>query len=970
MKQTLNNGKILFSDLEKYRFANHNVSGFMTARLLGDSGKVEGVLAVAISVKQINNLLRDGSSSFNSEVSYLIGTDLLLRSDIYKQTDSDVLLQKIQTPQTKLWREEHVKDAIYSDDQIEQAFVYPGISGEQVLGIHQSITIGNVLWGLIVEVNESEAMLPIAKLAKLTGWLVVFLILAVFALAIFTASRLTRPLRKIVSITEQAAVGELDFQIELKANNELDQLIESLNLLFATRRIHESALEESNIKTKRALERLEEQKFALDQHAVVDVCDTSGKITFVNEKFCSLFGFSEEEMLGKTHAILNSGYHGDEFFEELFDTIQKGEVWRGEIKNRNKDGAHFWVDTTIVPFMSVDGTPESYISIRTDITDRKKAELESAKTLSLVEATLDSTDNGILATDMEGGLINFNQRFSELWCMNNRSTDAISLRYILKKMLSQLAQPQALICRIKETKGNLFVNCHDVLRCKDGRVFEMVTSPMLMQGIPQGRVWSFHDITHQKKTEGLLIKAKNEADEANKVKSEFLATMSHEIRTPMNGVLGMLQLLDKNELSANQKHYLNLATSSAKSLLAVINDILDFSKIEAGKLSIESIVFNPTRLISEVVQSNSLLAQKKNIELITDLSGIKVKEVSGDPNRIRQIFINLLSNAIKFTAKGSVYIEAAIKCDEVNDQAIFSGTVRDSGIGISKDKLPVLFQAFSQADSSTTRRFGGSGLGLTICKQLCRLMGGDIQAESKEDEGSEFTFSIKVAIDTKIPNSPDVSAVTSLDLISPNKALTDNLLNQFEAWSIPKIRIFATLDEWLLASQSTTETISHVIFDPEFESVLEPDSSQAKEAVEVFYDTFSRLPKAILGMISNLGKEEHLKNFDINNRGVLLQRPITPIILSDFVEGKLSASSKSENIKADFLRQKQAIEGNNTAILLVEDNLVNQEVALGILEEFGYQVIIANNGQEALDILHKRKSVKVDLVLMDCQMPV
>ena len=341
VKQTLNNGKILFSDLENYRYADQSVAGFMTARLLSKNGDVEGVLAVAISVNQINNLLKEGASSFNSEVSYLIGSDLLLRSDVYQQTNSDILLKKIETEQTKLWREEHVNDANYSDDQVEEAFVYTGISGEKVLGIHQSITIANVVWGLIVEVNESEAMLPITNLTKLTGWLVVFLVIVVFSLAIFIASRFTKPLREIVAITEQAAIGELDFQIELKANNELDQLIESLNLLFATRRIHESALEESNTKTKRALERLEEQKFALDQHAVVDVCDTAGKITFVNKNFCLLSGFSEAEMLGSTHAVLNSGYHSEEFYQDLYHTIQSGQVWHGEIKNRNKNGGFF-----------------------------------------------------------------------------------------------------------------------------------------------------------------------------------------------------------------------------------------------------------------------------------------------------------------------------------------------------------------------------------------------------------------------------------------------------------------------------------------------------------------------------------------------------------------------------------------------------------------------------------------------------
>lgn len=483
----------------------------------------------------------------------------------------------------------------------------------------------------------------------------------------------------------------------------------------------------------------------------------------------------------------------------------------------------------------------------------------------------------------------------------------------------------------------------------------------------------------QEQASTLLKKATEVAEQSSHLKSEFLASMSHEIRTPMNGVLGMLGLLLNSELNYDQQHKALLAKSSAESLLTLINDILDFSKIEADKMGLEFYDFNLRGMLGDFAETMALKAQNKGLEVILDITKVEQSMVKGDQGRIRQVLTNIVGNAIKFTQHGEIIIRVAT-VPVGQRKLLLSCSVQDSGIGIPENKLETLFDTFSQIDASTTRKYGGTGLGLAITKKLCQLMNGDINVSSHHGTGSTFEFSAIIEPSEKsqrVMPKVDISKLNIL-IVDDNRTNLEVLRGQLEHWGATITESTSGEQALSLCNQCITQAESS-LFDIAFLDMQMPEMDGAELGKTIRSNPeFNSIKLVMMTSISQGNEARFFADIGFN---AYFPKPATT---SDLFDALAVVMDKNEQVKTsqivthDYLQSfthsnNNIIWPNNTKILLVEDNRINQQVALGILENFNLTTDIAVNGIEALEILKFSSQNSNDkpftLILMDCQMP-
>ena len=466
---------------------------------------------------------------------------------------------------------------------------------------------------------------------------------------------------------------------------------------------------------------------------------------------------------------------------------------------------------------------------------------------------------------------------------------------------------------------------------------------------------------YRAETQKKLEQATFKAEEATKAKGEFLANMSHEIRTPMNAILGMTHLARQTELTAKQEDYLSKVHTSANSLLGLINDILDFSKIEAGKLDIETVDFDLYQVLDNVSTLISLKAHDKGLELLFQTDRKVPMLLRGDPLRIGQVLINLANNAVKFTGEGEIVIATQL-LQQADDQFTLQFTVRDTGIGLTPEQIGKLFQEFSQADASTTRRFGGTGLGLTISKRLVELMGGKIWVESEPGQGSSFIFTAVFSPpQEEIHHSTaDLAELEGLNVlvVDDNKTSREIFKDLLESFSF-QVSLASTGEKAIKMLQDSEESYRLILMDWKM-----PGMGGLKASKEIKQHLNLPTPPKII-LATSYSREEVLEESKGIELDGILMKPVNPSILLDSILETFGKAVVKKSTRDDFIEGLDQIRG--ARILLVEDNEINQQVARELLEKEGFFVKIANDGREGVEMV---KAGDYETVLMDIQMPV
>ncbi len=713
---------------------------------------------------------------------------------------------------------------------------------------------------------------------------------------------------------------------------------------------------------KQVEKELHKLSWAVEQSpSIVMITSCTGLIEYVNPKFTEVTGYTQKEALGQTPALLKSGLTSPALYRDMWQTINAGRNWYGEIQNRKKNGDIYWEQETISPLMDEDGVIRHFVALKEDITARRTAE----ENLRVFQRFAETSGQGFGITTLEGQITYVNQTMRKMLGED-------TLDDVYKNNFVRYYPP--------ETQQRLEKEIMPALRENDQWIGELTLIPRKGKKIStlenyfvirneQGKAICFGDvvtdITNQKNAERAMKHAKEQAEQANQFKSEFLANMSHEIRTPLNAIMGMTYLVQNTELTPRQQDYISKISSSSNTLLGVINDILDFSKIEAGHLDIEQTHFLLEGVFENLSNLESMSAAEKGVEIIFSIDKNIPHTLIGDPLRLGQILTNLTSNALKFTEKGQIVVAVRL-LEEQTKHVVLHFSVQDTGIGIEQNQLTRLFDPFTQADGSTTRKYGGTGLGLAICKQLVTMMHGEISVESTPGQGSTFYFSARFGRSLDVTDklylpTPDLRGMRVL-VVDDNAIARETLQAMLESFSF-NVSTASSGTAALAKLECPTEKKTKRPYD----LVLMDWQMPGMDGVETSRMIRKRgwLPQIpTIIMITAYGRKEVMRSASqVGIKGFLV-KPINPSILFDTIIEALSPATHTMSMALPG--QTHIPEFHNARVLVVEDNSINQQVAREILKNTGIEVEVVDNGEQAIEAV---RASHFDLVLMDLQMP-
>jgi len=690
------------------------------------------------------------------------------------------------------------------------------------------------------------------------------------------------------------------------------------------------------------------------------VKDMQGRKTLSNTADMHASGAkSMQEIIGRTDFDVYSPELANKFWaDDKFVLETETPTLNREEPGLGKDGNRVWVMTSKMPVKDQSGQVMGLVGIGRDITEKKNIELEIKRQKQFYETLISNSPVAIVVLDNEERISSCNPAFESLFGYNSQEIINTPLDSLITTEETKDEAKQYTQKVMRET-----VHALGKRRRKDGSLVdvEIFGVPVLVDGEKVGALAIYHDISE-------IVRAQQEAEQANRSKSEFLANMSHEIRTPMNGVIGMLELALDTKLTNDQQDYLQTSLKSAEALLTLLNDILDFSKIEAGKLELENINFSLRNLIEDVGYTLAKRAQDKGLELVCLVHPDIAHVLHGDAGRLRQILTNLVGNAIKFTHQGEIVIRAEA-IDETETHAKIHFSVQDTGIGIPKERLAAVFDRFTQADGSTTRKYGGSGLGLTISKQLVEAMHGTIGVKSESGVGSDFWFDITFEVTSSNPlielNAPLGISTTDLRTVrilgvddnQTNRIVLTKMVEGFGC-RVETAASGARGLEMLHTAAREGDPYRIVLLDMQMPGM---DGEQTARAIKS--DPLVKDVKIVI--LTSMGKRGDAARLRALGCSGYLLKPVKQQMLYEALLAILNSIGDEEPdlVTRHVISEKLAV---GKRILLAEDNSINQKLAVALLQKAGYSVDVVDDGQQAFE---KAITGVYNAILMDVQMP-
>lgn len=702
------------------------------------------------------------------------------------------------------------------------------------------------------------------------------------------------------------------------------------------------------------------------------VKDTSGKILFANKSYLEFSGRSLQNIVGKLDYDFVSETLAKKYREADAEVIRTKKIQSGFGRHKSKSGDILLVEYRRIPICADDGQVIAIQFLCWDVTQKRDTENALAHERFLFSSLLEHSPDAIYFKDLESKFTRISDSLAD-------KVEFAPSEVIGRTDAKFFAEEHSIRTRKDEQQiietGQPMVNTLEEEKFSDGSSCWCSTTKVLLQdnnGNVFGTFGISRDVTELMESRRKLQKALALADGASRAKSEFVANMSHEIRTPMNGIMGMSKLLSETSLDSNQSEYVKMISQASDSLMGLLNDILDFSKIEAGKLKLDQIPFNLSDSVGKTTQSLASKAIEKDLELACRISPSLPERLIGDPSRLRQIIINLVGNAIKFTDHGEVVVE--VDSQTFDDQSVdLHFSVRDTGIGIPPQKQELIFDEFSQADTSTTRRFGGTGLGLTICKQLVGLMGGKIWVESEVGVGTTFHFSANFPV---AENQPSTSSFKLETLRGIRTLIVDD--NQTNRRIVEEM-----LKSWELAPSVVDGGVSAITEMQSAAKLKKPYQLVLLDCMMPGMDGFSvaelvsgnpvfKNPTIIMiSSAAGLGDALRCKEAGISH---YMTKPVIKSELFDVIADALGTDQAKDEAEAVVPEEpaRDLQPARPLHILVVEDDEISQRVATGYLERAGHHVTVAGSGREAISIvdsLGERNNKAFDLILMDFQMP-